>query len=153
MKEDNEFPEIEKKTTYKAPDGFFDQVSEKTLWKAKQREQNRRKSLMLWRTVAVAASLSALVLLGYFMVEPGRPVANRIVQEIQPKTKQINGQKNEISKQHIIQEIKKVIPEKTVVKENNMEEISDVLADLSDDELLQMVAMIKTDPFIGELPQ
>lgn len=153
MKKNNEFQEIGKRMTYKVPDGFFKQVSEKTLRKAKQREQNHRKSLLLWRTVAVASSLSALALLGYFMFEPGKPEKNLIVQEKQPVTIQILEQKKEISKQSAVDEIKKVIPENILVKENEVEGISDVLADLTDDELLQMAARFKTDPFIGESPQ
>ena len=74
MKADNEFDGIGKKTTYKVPDGFFEHISERTLSKAKQRELKRRKTLMLWRTVAVAASLSAIAILGYYMYEKSKPL-------------------------------------------------------------------------------
>lgn len=152
----DEFRDFGKKLPYREPTGFFEQLSEKTLQQAKLGEQNRRKSFVLWRTVAVAASLSALALLGYFMFEPEKPELQQIVQEKhlveQPKIKN-----QEIIKQPEVAEIKKAVPEKVpekiVEKESNTEEISDVLADLSDEELLQLAAMYKTDPFISESEQ
>jgi len=112
--------------------------------------------LVLWRTVAVAASLSALAFLGYFMFEPEKPELHQIVQEKQPVEQQII-QKQETPKQPEVAEIKKAIPEKApetiIAKENNTEEIGDVLADLSDEELLQLAAMYKADPFISESEQ
>ena len=150
----DEFRNFGKKLPYQEPTGFFDQLSEKTLQQAKRREQSRRKTLVLWRTMAVAASLSGLALLGYFMFEPERPVANQIVQEKHPVEQQII-QKQEIAKQpEIIAEIKKAtVPEKVIAVENKAEEIGDVLADLSDDELLQLASMYKADLFISESEQ
>jgi len=154
MEPTDEFRNFGKKLPYQEPAGFFDQLSERTLQQAKRREQSRRKTLVLWRTVAVAASLSGLALLSYFMFEPERPVANQIVQEKHPVEQQII-QKQEIAKQpEIIAETKKAtVPEKVIAIENNAEEISDVLADLSDDELLQLASMYKADLFISESEQ
>ncbi len=126
MKADNEFDGIGKKTTYKVPDGFFEHISERTLSKAKQRELKRRKTLMLWRTVAVAASLSAIAILGYYMYETEKPEIQMIVQSKNPDIKQ------------------------TISQENNVEELTTVLADMSDDELAQLEAMFKADPFMEE---
>jgi len=156
MEPTDEFRDFGKKLPYQEPAGFFEQLSEKTLQQAKLREQSRRKSLVLWRTVAVAASLSALAFLGYFMFEPEKPELHQIVQEKQPVEQQII-QKQETPKQPEVAEIKKAIPEKApetiIAKENNTEEIGDVLADLSDEELLQLAAMYKADPFISESEQ
>jgi hypothetical protein len=153
MKEDIEFQEIGRKTSYKVPDGFFEQVSEKTLQKAKQREQNRRKSIVLWRTVAVAASLAAVFLIGYFNQDPDlKTESNLIVQEKQ-RVEQPVIQKQEITKQPELAEIRKAVPEKIITKDNGTEVIGDVLADLSDEELMQLAAMYKTDPFISESGQ
>lgn len=153
MKEVDEFQKIGKKLPYQMPGNFFELVSEKTLRKAKQREQNRRKSLMLRRIVTVAASLSALALLGYFMLEPNRPETNLIVQEKQTVTKPIIEQKQEVPEQPTEAEIRKTVPEKTLAKEKIVEKISDVISEMSDDELLQLAAMYKSDPFIGESAQ
>jgi hypothetical protein len=151
--EDDEFQEIGKETTYKVPDGFFENISEKTLLKAKEREQNREKIRVLWRTVAVTATMAAMVLLGYFIFEPdNKPATNLIVQNKQPVEQPVIHEQ-EISKQPEVAEVKKTEPEKTNLKENSTEVLSDVLTDLSDEELLQLAAMIKTDPFISESAQ
>lgn len=151
--EDNEFQGIGKNTPYKVPDDFFETVSEKILLKAKEREHNHGKSRVLWRTVAVAASMAAMLLLGYFIFEPdNKPVTNLIVQNVQPVEQQII-QKQEINKQPEVAEVKPAEPEKIISKENSTEVVSDVLTDLSDEELLQLAAMIKADPFINESAQ
>jgi len=156
MEPTDEFRDFGKKLPYQEPAGFFEQLSEKTLQQAKLREQNRRKSLVLWRTVAIAASLSALAILGYYMFEPEKPVTNQTVQEQQPvEPPQLKNQA--IIKQPEVAEIKKVAPEKVFEKieekEINTEDIGDVLADLSDEELVQLAAMYKADPFISESEQ
>lgn len=157
MKQSDDFPGIGKKLPYREPVDFFEGLSEQTLQRAKLREQNRRRSLVLWRTVAVAASISALALLSYFMFEPKLTKSSQIVQEKQPLEQPII-KDLEIEKQpEIMAEVKKVVPgkvpEKTVAKENNTEEIGDILAHLSDEELLQLAAMYKADPFISESEQ
>lgn len=153
MKKETEFQEIGKKLPFKTPSGFFEQVSEKTLREAKLRVQNHRKSLMLWRSVALAASLSALALLGYFMFEQDNTVTTQIGQVKQPEKIQLIEPKKEVTEPAKVAEVEKVTAEKTVVKENYKEEISDVLADMSDEDLLQLAAMLKTDPFTGESAQ
>lgn len=157
MKQSDDFPGIGKKLPYREPVDFFEGLSEKTLQQAKLREQNRRRSLVLWRTMAVAASISALALLGYFMFEPKLTKSPQIVQEKQPLEQPIIKDLEIAQQPEIMAEVKKVVPEKvpeqTVAKENNTEEIGDILADLSDEELLQLAAMYKADPFINESEQ
>lgn len=156
MEPADEFRDFGKMLPYREPTGFFDQLSEKTLQQAKLREQNRKKSLVLWRTVAVAASLTALALIGYFMTDSEKPEIQRIVQEKQ-QVEQTPIVNQEIAKQPEVAEVKKdtpeKLPEKIETKETNAEEIGDVLADLSDEELLQLAAMYKADPFISESEQ
>lgn len=152
--EDNEFQGIGKNTPYKAPDGFFEQVSEKTLEEAKQREQNHRKNLVLWRTVAVAATMVGIALFGYYMSEPEKTETKIVsIQEKQIDSIQSIQQIQGFSKQPAVAEIKKAVPEKTIAEQNNTEAIGDVLADLSDEELMQLAAMYKSDPFISESEQ
>ncbi len=43
--------------------------------------------------------------------------------------------------------------EKTDVEENANEVVNDVLASLTDDELLQLAALYKTDPFMDDQEQ
>ena len=150
MKEDTEFEEIGRKSTYKVPDGFFNQVSENTLRKAKHREQSHRKILITLRTFAVAASLSAIALLGYYVSRPEKSETKIIVQDKQTEAKQIIPQTEVTDKQITLIEKKKVAPVNTITKEIKPEEITDVLADLSNDELLEMAALYKSDLFIEE---
>jgi anti-sigma-K factor RskA len=167
MKEDVEFQEIGKRTPYKAPDGFFESVSEKTLQRAKRREQSHRKNLTLWRTMAVAASLFAVVSLGYYLSEPEitpKTKTDVIVMEKHPDVQLPIVQKPEIDQQSTVNVPKKATPakvieipapakEKMLTVENDSEALKDVLADLTDEELLEMDAMYKTDPMIGESEQ
>jgi apolipoprotein N-acyltransferase len=156
MEPTDEFRDFGKKMPYQEPAGFFEQFSEKTLQEAKRRELSRRKSLVLWRTVAVAASLSALALLGYYLVEPEQPQNNPVVLEQQP-VEQSPVKTQEVIKQTEALEIKGSVPQKAPVKivaeESSAEEIGDVLADLSDEELMQMAALYQADLFISELEQ
>ena len=149
----DEFRDFGKKLPYREPTGFFDQISEKTLEHAKQREQSHKKIMVLWRTVAVAASLSALALLGYFMLEPEKIVKNPVALDKQPIDQQFIP-KQEIIKQPKVAEMKEAVqgkvPEKIDAKEIDTEDIGDVLADLTDEELSQLEAMYKTDLFISE---
>jgi len=150
MKEDTEFQEIGRKTPYKVPEGFFEKISEKTLLLAKQRESKSRKIVMALRTFAVAASFSALALLSYFMIEKEKPMTKLIVGQKQTEVKDTIRPPEVIGKQIAITGTKKAAPEKTVKKEIFPEEITDVLSELSDDELLQLASVYKSDPFIEE---
>jgi hypothetical protein len=145
------FRDFGKKLPYKEPTGFFDQLSEKTLQEAKRREQRRRKKIVLWRTVAVAASLLALAFLGYFMFEPEMPVNNPIVREQQQLKNQVSIKQPEVLE--ITESVPEKTPDKIVAEENASEEIGDVLADLTDEELAQLAAMYQADAFISESEQ
>ena len=156
MEPTDEFRDFGKKLPYQEPTGFFEQFSEKTLQLAKRRELSRRKSLVLWQTVAVAASLSALAFIGYFMYEPEKPVNNPIVLEQQP-IEQSPVKNQEIIKQSEVLEMTESVPvkapEKLIAEKNNAEEVGDVLADLTDEELMQLAAMYQADLFISESEQ
>ena len=59
-------------------------------------------------------------------------------------------QNPEITKQTTVPE---QVPNRTITEKTDAEVIDDVLADLSDDELLQLVAMFTADPIISESAQ
>jgi len=99
MKENIEFQNIGKKTPFMVPDDFFEHISEKTLQRAKLRQQIQRKSLILWKTVAVAASMAAIILLSYFLSEPKKPGQELIVVQKLPQTEQVVKPKPEIFKE------------------------------------------------------
>jgi len=112
--------------------------------------------LVLWRTLAVAASLSALAFIGYYLFEPEKPVNNPIVLE-QQSVEQSPVKNQVIIEQPEVLEITESVPEKApdkiVAEENNAEEIGDVLADLTDEELMQLAALYQADLFISESEQ
>lgn len=132
MTEDHEFQLYGKEIPYKVPSDFFKTISEKTLLLARERDKNRRKNRIIWNTVAVAASLAAIFILSFLIQDD----------QIKPESVQTT------------LETKEIIPvgaPASRMSENEL--LSDILADLTDEELQQMTAMIKTDPFTTEPPQ
>jgi hypothetical protein len=153
----DDFQIVGKKMPYEEPKDFFEQFSEKTLQQAKQREQSRKKMVVLWRAMAVAASLSALAMLGHYLFEPEKQELHQIVQEKQAVQQQIIPQQEVARQPEPAAEIAKLVPEnepkRTIAKGSDTEEIGEVLADLSDEELAQLAAMYKADLFISESEQ
>lgn len=146
MERPDEFQEIGKKLPYSEPVGFFDGLSEKTLGAAKSR--NRTRKLILWRSVAVAASLIAVVLLGFLFQETTESVVVREIQNVSEPV--VQEPEQQVEEPQIAAEVKKEIVAAPVILPSEGENVSDVLADLTDEELEQLAAMIKTDPFIEE---
>ena len=147
MKYDIEFQDIGKNTPYKVPDGFFEKISGKTLQKSKERELKFRNRIVLWKALAVAASFVALISIGYLTFSPRIQMdSKQTVQNKQSVEQQITPQKQESLDE-------KTVPEKQIATKNKTEVFDDVLPDLSDEELLQIAAVYKTDPFIGESEQ
>jgi hypothetical protein len=74
-----------------------------------------------------------------------------------PEVQQPIAVKKEIDQQLTVEAPRKALPskvkEKVALKEDNTEVLADVLTDLSDEELLELDAMYKTDPMIGESEQ
>ncbi|MBA4409169.1 MAG: hypothetical protein Q8S54_19255 [Bacteroidota bacterium] len=152
MKPIDEFQEVGKNLPYQTPDKFFDQLSEKILQKAKNREQSHKKMLILWRPVVAVASLVAMVFLGYLFYETGNEDL-RIVQENQGQTEQLIKQKSELSKGQAVEVIKKDLTEKSDSEARSTENMDDVLTDLTDEDLMQLAAMYETDPFTDKAMQ
>ncbi len=147
MGKDNLFQEIGKETPYQVPSGFFEQISEKTLQEARHREQSRKRNLTLWRTMAVAASLVAFAFIGYLKFDNEKPSTNLIVQE-KPAVTPMGEQTQEIFNQPAVNEKPTIAPEIKISTVKEDEDISKILSDLTDEELLQLAAMVKTDPFM-----
>jgi len=143
-----------KRIPYETPDKFFDKFPEKVLFAAKQRERKARLQIYLWRPVAVAASLVLFALIGYFITRTNKlieshPVVQKThMEELKPIAK------GEVSQQSELAQVKEAIPDKeaelVVEKTDSTEKIDEILAGLTDDELYQLAARIKTDPFTAE---
>jgi len=153
MKTENGFEEIGKKTTLKAPEGFFEGISIDTLLKAKQRDQKRRKTLILWRTIAVAATLSGLFFLGYYRSENLNSEIKHIVQEDVSGLKSPGLQPETLASSHLVAESTITVAAKKFRLETPVAELSTVLSEMTNDELIQMAEIYKNDLFLGESPQ
>jgi hypothetical protein len=103
---------------------------------------------MALRGFAVAASLTAIAFFSYFWSDSEKQVVRQFVQQEQHDTNVILRQQEVIGKQIPSYSTKEVPADKANVRETEPEALSDVLPELTDDELLQMAAVYKTDPFI-----
>lgn len=140
---------------YSVPDGFFDRITEKTLDEIRLREKARRKYVLIWRSMAIAASLTALVAAGYLLLNLS-PLGKtgQTAQKITPGL-------HEEAENGKFSEVISTIPAKKNDDNNkteseaingsmNDEGISDVLTSLTNEELLELAAMLKSDMFIEE---
>jgi hypothetical protein len=152
MEEHNEFREIGKKLPYQVTEDFLAQISEKTLRKAKLREQSKGKRIILWRSVAAASLVAAVVLIGFLIINQPLETTST-VQNDQLETEQPVKNEPAPQVQPAVEKVPAILPEKITPDDTDSEKLADVLTDLSDEELLQLAAMIKTDPFISETIQ
>lgn len=62
MKEEFNFKEVGKRTPYGVPEGFFEEVTQKTLDLAKERDKKERNIKVRFRVAAFVASVAAAVI-------------------------------------------------------------------------------------------
>jgi anti-sigma-K factor RskA len=153
MEPKDEFRDIGKKLPYQEPKDFFDQISAKTLERAKQHKRGQQKRLIVWRSVALAASLVAVAFLGLLIHNTEKPAEIVTVKEIKPETTIISGQNQQIKELTIAEPVKKAVEKNPVPEMKSTENMNDVLVDLSDEELMQLAAMYKSDLFMEEVMQ
>ena len=155
MKSESEFQNPGKMMPYQVPNGFFNKITGETLQKAHLRIQTeKRRRLLLWRSLAVAASLIALVASGFLVFSPvpekeSAPVA-QIIQD-EPQTDKVLQGDHPVQSADVIENdssVKQSGDIKIAVQEE--EKMEDVLASLSDDELLEWALALKTDFFTTE---
>jgi len=149
----DEFREIGKKLPYREPVGFFERFSDKALNVARQRKKTRERRIMIWRSVAVAASIAVIVFLGYLIPDGENAEKVLVVQDNQPDTTVVLEQKQQIAELPVADSVKKNIEEDAVSQFKTGEDMNDILVDLSDEELMQLAAMFKADLFIEEAVQ
>jgi len=156
MENETEFQNIGKKLPYKTPEGFFEHLSETNLLKSKQRLSVRKRTLFVWRTLGVAASLIGIALIGFYVnekVEPERIVADTAdlkdsVIQVHEIVKQEETTYNPSAAEKLTE-----VSGTTYQVSLDEEKLSDILADLTDEELQQMAAMYRTDPFMEGIQQ
>lgn len=149
----DEFREIGKKLPYREPVGFFEGFSDKALTVARQRKKTRERRIMIWRSVAVAASIAVIVFLGYLIPDGENAEKVIVVQDNQHDTTVVSEQKQQIAELPVADSVKMSIAEDAVSQSKTGENMNDILVDLSDEELMQLAAMFKADLFIEEAVQ
>ncbi|MBN2864251.1 MAG: hypothetical protein JXN62_13870 [Bacteroidales bacterium] len=155
MNYDFEFQEVGKKMPYSVPDGFFDGITEKTLEKARQSEKSRRKYVLIWRSMAIAASLTALIVTGYLLINlllPGN--TEQAAQNISAGP-QIGVQNEELAEVEDTLVVKEDFDNNeneatTTTEEMDKEGINDLLTSLTNEELMELAAMLTSDMFMEE---
>lgn len=140
---------------YSVPDGFFDMITEKTLEEARLREKSRRNHILIWRYMAIAASLTALITTGYLLIN--------FLQS--GKTEQAVKNMTSVLQEEVKNEEFREVTDSMPVKNYNYDTISeskaingsvddkginDVLTSLTDEELLELAVIIKSDMFLEE---
>jgi hypothetical protein len=147
MKEEIEFEKIGKNIPYEVPEGFFENISQRTLQEIKQRELRKKKVWFLTRIGAIAASLALLVSIAFFLSRQG---IDKDKEELTDQKRVESPQKQEIPGKAPVDKkimVGKAVPEKSAPIIDQNEEIDDILPDLSEEDLLQMAALYKADPF------
>jgi len=138
------FPQIGKRLPYDVPSAFFDDFSANTLAIAKQKAHSRH-VVKLWY-LGVAASILIVAFLSFLVAENNEKA---IVAEVKQDTIPDIQEQKQIEQPIAQPELKKKEILQSESKKSELKEsVNDILADLTDEELGQLDAMMKTDPFI-----
>lgn len=152
---ENDFEKFRHSNPYKVPDGFFENISKQTLEKAHQRERfNKVRKMRI--IFSAAASAIVLIAVGYLFINQNEketatiPVQavteERISEEIHPE-KILSADSGELTQNDNI-ETKQ--PEK--IPGNAPDDLLDnLIAGLSDEDLLQLETAINEELLISEL--
>jgi hypothetical protein len=149
---ENEFQNIGKKMPYRVPDGFFEHITGNTLAEARRRRKGRKFRILLLSSVALAASLAAMLFL-FTLFAPGirEKAQSPAVQNLpggppypeKPVTpdpdRQVRG------KPDFAEQKKAGDGELSTATEN--ESIESVLASIDDEELMAWVQSLRNDTF------
>jgi hypothetical protein len=157
MKTESEIQQAGKKMPYTVPDGFFDRITGDTLAEVKSRQKSRRRKIILWSSLAAVASLAALMTVGILVFPLSSEKTGR--QSVQNTSG--NHARDSLIVQKVIIKGKPADPDNSSPTEKNAGKImtgyageennlEDVLASLSDEELLQLAARLRSDIFTEE---
>lgn len=144
MDDTSGFSQIGKRLPYEVPSAFFDDFSAKTLAIAKQKAHSRH-VVKLWY-LGVAASILMVALLSFLVAENNEKV--NVAEVKQDTIPDIQEQKQIEQPIAPPEQKKKEVLQREPIKPESKESVNDILADLTDEELSQLDAMMKTDPFI-----
>lgn len=147
MKKEIDFDKIGKQTPYKVPPGFFDEITNRTLEKAKAKE---RKSIIrrIYTVVSVAATVLIVVSFAVFLNnsqskhQPENVVVAEPVEPEKPVDDSISARSEKVVK-----------TEKQTGKtiEVKPETLDNLLAEMTDEELRQLADDLNDELFVDEL--
>lgn len=155
MKKD--FDNIGKRMPYKTPEGFFDRIAEQTLAEAERREGLKKTRTFPKTTIfAMAASISLLIVLSYFLVfhrqadeKPWAPekiiVIASVAKEEKPETVKPVAEEVPAAQKSTAKPAAKVPEKQSLAKVKNPETVAEVLASFSDEEIQLLAALADTD--------
>ncbi|MEJ8801866.1 hypothetical protein [Pontibacter sp. H249] len=171
MKEDFDFNRVGKRMPYKVPPDFFEQVTQSTLAEAERRgNKHKQPVLFVWRAMAVAASLAILLTVGYFVytankayepaiatTETGQQqnapvIVEQPTNEVKEETETAPAKPEEQTLAAITKpEDPSIKPRTNQLTNSKMPEtLDDVLATISDEELMLLAAVAETDLHVYE---
>lgn len=160
--EEDKFSDIGKINPYMVPEGFFDKISEETLSKAKLRETRSKRRSSLTRILVLFTSVAAILIIAIFgpwnfqkpesvsIAFNNEKVNNEISESGVNLTPDTDKQSEIIIKAENIETPSENIDE-TIIEESD--DLNEILADLSDEELQQIEDMYISDPFMEETTQ
>lgn len=147
MNSEFDFDKIGKQTPYKVPEGFFDDITNRTLEKAKERER-KSKIRRIYAAFSVAASFLVVVSLAVLLnnrqanQQPEIVVVTEPVENKTPAIDSMVSNKTEAVKTE--KEVEEPLAEKP-------ETIDNLLAEMTDEELGQLADNLNDELFVNEL--
>ncbi|MDX5419583.1 MAG: hypothetical protein LPK09_10235 [Hymenobacteraceae bacterium] len=169
MEENFDFDKVGKKMPYKVPPAFFEKMTESTLAEAERRSTVKKQTwFTLWPAMAVAASLALLLTIGYFVYtgqttsDDMMAVQEQEVKQEAPAAEEIQVIPNEENTEQpgMAQVEQPAKPGPVVALEQpkpdvlpratKAETLDDVLANISDEELMLLAAVAETDLIVYE---
>ena len=151
MKNEFKFENIGKKVPYSVPDRFFEDITKLTLEKARQRERKikRRKLLVFYSS---AASLLILIATGFLLLTNKKDQSETtIVQSVAEEKVLQDIQPEEIFWSDTIEIQIEDEPESQPVLQTHENSIDILIAEMSDEELQQLEAVINGELFLDEI--
>lgn len=162
--EEDKFRDIGKINPYMVPEGFFDKISEETLSKAKLRETRSKRRSSLTRILVLFTSVAAILIIAIFgpwnfqkpesvsIAFNNEKVNNEISEPGVVLTPDTGGKIN-VDKVTYSENVEKQAEASYESLSEEVEDLNEVLADLSDEELQMMDDMYISDPFMEETTQ
>jgi hypothetical protein len=169
MEDNFDFDKVGKRMPYKVPEGFFDKITESTLAEAERRNTIKKETTLFnWPAISVAASLVLLLAFGYIFylnrTEQKDQVAvlDKPAEKVTPSEIAAKTEKNDPTSPNVVPEItekakNQVTSETTktakvekhkpelLTQADKPESLDEVLANMSDDELMLLAAVAETD--------